>query len=83
MLGIRQRFATALLPRLFGAKVPGHTTRAPPVVATNRIQVYAIANLDKTYLIKCNGRIAVHSVLGCSLVFVGFIVFIICSDDSE
>ena len=29
---IRRRFAAALLPRLFGTKVPGHTTRAPPVV---------------------------------------------------
>ena len=33
--------------------VPGHTTKAPPVgfelrLATNGIQLYAIANLDKT-----------------------------------
>ena len=27
----RRRFAAALLPRLFGNNVPGHTTRAPPV----------------------------------------------------
>ena len=43
--------AAALLPRLFGTKVPGHTTRAPSVgfeLATNGIQLYAIANLDKT-----------------------------------
>ena len=48
---IRRRFAAALLPRLFGNNVPGHTTRAPPVgfeLATNGIQFYAIANLDKT-----------------------------------
>ena len=50
---IRLRFATALLPRLFGTKVLGHITRAPPVgfeVATNGIQLYDIANLDKTSL---------------------------------
>ena len=50
---IRRTFSTALLPRLFGTKVPGHTTRAPPVgfeLATNGIQLYAIANLDKTSL---------------------------------
>ena len=44
----RRRFAAALLPRLFGNN---HTTRAPPVgfeLATNCIQFYAIANLDKT-----------------------------------
>ena len=37
-----------------GNKVPGHTTRAPPVgfeLATNGIQYYAIANLDKTSLL--------------------------------
>ena len=42
----RRRFAAALLPRLFGNNVPGHTTRAPPVgfeLATNSIQFYAIA----------------------------------------
>ena len=27
----RQRFAAALLPRLFGNRIPGHTARAPPV----------------------------------------------------
>ena len=50
---IRRRFAAALLPRLFGTKVQGHTTRAPPVgfeLATNGIQLYAVANLDKTSL---------------------------------
>ena len=45
---IRRRFAAALLPRLFVSKVPGHTTRAPPVrfeLATNAgIQLYALAN---------------------------------------
>ena len=49
----RRRFAAALLPRLFGNNVPGHTTRAPPVgfeLATNGIQFYAIANRDKTSL---------------------------------
>ena len=51
----RRRFAAALLPLLFGNNVPGHTTRVPTVgfelasrVATNGIQFYAIANLDKT-----------------------------------
>ena len=42
----RRRFAAALLPRLFGNNVPGHTTRAPSVgfeLATNGIQFYAIA----------------------------------------
>ena len=50
---LRRRFAAALLPRLFGSNVPGHTTRAQPVgieLATNGIQFYAIANLDKTAL---------------------------------
>ena len=45
------RFAAALLPRLFGNNVPGHTTRVPQVgfeLASNGIQSYAIANLDKT-----------------------------------
>ena len=49
----RQKLAAALLPQLFGTKVPGHTTRAPPVgfkLATNCIQLYAIANLDKTLI---------------------------------
>ena len=53
-VSIRLGFAAALLPRLFGTEVPGHTTRAPPVgfelAATNGIQLYAIANLDKTSL---------------------------------
>ena len=47
----RRRFAAALIPRLFGTKVPGHTTKAPQVgfeLATNCIQLFAIANLDKT-----------------------------------
>ena len=50
---IRRRFAAALLPRLFVSKVPGHTTRAPPVgfeLATNGIQLYALANLDNIIL---------------------------------
>ena len=50
---VRRRFAAALLPRLFGNNVPGHTTRAPPVwfkLETNGIQFYAIDNLDKTSL---------------------------------
>ena len=50
---LRRKFAAALLPRLFGNNVPGHTTRAPPVgfeLATNGVQFYAIANLDKTSL---------------------------------
>ena len=50
----RRRFAAALLPRLLGNRIPGHTTRAPPVgfeLATDGIQFYAIANLDKTSLI--------------------------------
>ena len=45
--------AVAVLPRLFGNNVPGRTTRAPPVgfeLATNGIQFYAIANLNKTSL---------------------------------
>ena len=51
----KRRFAAALLPRLsvFGNNIPGHTTRAPPVgfeLATNGIQFFAIANLDKTSL---------------------------------
>ena len=44
------RFAAALLPRLFGNNVPGHTTRVPQVgfeLASNGIQSYAIANLGK------------------------------------
>ena len=34
-------------------RIPGHTTRAPPVgfeLETNSFQLYAIANLDKTSL---------------------------------
>ena len=49
-----RRFAVALLPRLFGVRIPGHTARAPPIgfeLATNGIQLYAIANLDKTSLL--------------------------------
>ena len=48
-----QGHAAVLLPRLFGNRIPGHTTRAPPVgfeLATNGIQFYAIANLDNTSL---------------------------------
>ena len=48
-----QRFSAALLPQLFRNNVPGHITRAPQVgfeLATNCIQFYAIANLDKTSL---------------------------------
>ena len=51
----RRRFAAALLPRLFGNNVRGHTTRAPPLgfeLVTKGIQFYAIANLDKTSLPK-------------------------------
>ena len=47
----RRRFAAALLPRLFGNRIPGLTTRAPPVefeLATDGVQFYAFANLDKT-----------------------------------
>ena len=47
----RRSFAAALLSRLFGNRIPGHTTRAPPVgfeLATDGIQFYAIANLDRT-----------------------------------
>ena len=47
----RWRFAAALLPRLFGSNVPGHTTKEPQAgfeQGTNGIQFYAIANLDKT-----------------------------------
>ena len=41
-----RRFAAALLPRMFGNNVPGHTTRAPPVgfeLATSGIQFYVVA----------------------------------------
>ena len=36
-----RRFVSALLPRLFGNNIPGHTTKGPPVgfvMATNGIQ---------------------------------------------
>ena len=52
-----RRFAgAALLPRRFGNRSPGHTTRAPPVgfeLATDGIQFYAFANsgLDNTVTI--------------------------------
>ena len=49
---VRRRFDAALLPRLFGNNVPGHTTRAPPVgfeLATNGIQFYAIANCTRVH----------------------------------
>ena len=29
---LRRRIAAALLPRLFRNRIPGHTTRAPPIV---------------------------------------------------
>ena len=50
---IRRRFASALLLRLFGNNIPGHTTRAPPFgfgLAANGIQFHhdATSNLDKT-----------------------------------
>ena len=35
----------------WSGRIPGHTTRAPPVgfeLETNGVQLYAIANLDKT-----------------------------------
>ena len=47
----RRRFTAAFLPRLFWIRIPGHTTRALPVefeLATDGIQFYVIANLDKT-----------------------------------
>ena len=47
---VRRRFAAASLPSLFGNNVPDHTTRKPQVgfeLATNSIQFYAIANVDK------------------------------------
>ena len=55
---LRRRFAAALLPRLFGNNVPGHTTRAPPwpvgfEPATNCIKFYAIAKLDKPWRHLC------------------------------
>ena len=48
-----QSFTAALLPLLFGNRIPSHTTREPPVgfeLATNCIQFYVIANLDKRSL---------------------------------
>ena len=45
------RFAAALIPRLFGNSIPGHTTRELPEgfeLATDSIQFYVIANFDKT-----------------------------------
>ena len=50
---IRWRFTAALLPLLFWNRIPGHTTREPPVgfkLVTKGIQCYVIANLDKTSL---------------------------------
>ena len=49
---LKRRFATALIPRLFGNSIPSHTTREPPIRfewATEGIQFYVIANsgLDK------------------------------------
>ena len=48
-----RRFAAALLPRVHdcSGRIPGHTTREPPVgfeLETNGFQFYDIANLDKT-----------------------------------
>ena len=69
----RRRFAAALLPRLFGTKVPGHTTREPQVgfeLATNCIQLYAIANLDKTsHMMKPSGSVlyADRNIPDCEL----------------
>ena len=62
------RFAAAQLPRMFWNNVPGHTTRAPQVgfeLATNGIQFYAIANLDKTSL--CTSADAVGHCPLCSI----------------
>ena len=47
--------AAALIPRLFRNSIPGHTTRASLMgfeLATYGIQLYVIANLDKTSLNK-------------------------------
>ena len=49
---VGRRFATALLPRLFGTYPRSHHKR-PPVgfeLETNGFQFYATANLDKTSL---------------------------------
>ena len=46
-------YIAALLPQLFGNSIQGHTTREPQIgleLATNCIQFYVIANLDKTSL---------------------------------
>ena len=40
-------------------RIPGHTTRAPPVgfeLETNGFQFYAIANLDKTHEMEKNAK---------------------------
>ena len=50
----RLRFAAALLPQLFENSIPGHTAREPQVgfeLATKGIQLYVIANVDKTSIV--------------------------------
>ena len=47
----RQRFTAALLPRLFWSRIPSHTTRESQIgfkLATDCIQFYVYANVDKT-----------------------------------
>ena len=86
---LRRKFAAASLPRLFGNKVPGHTTRAPPVgfkMATNDIQFYAIANLDMTSLLRLITAVerlkaAALACVICSLVHVGQVYF--CYNTSQ
>ena len=54
----RQRFAAALLPRLFGNNVPGHTTRVPQVgfeLAINSIKFYAKYSLYFDEYFLCTG----------------------------
>ena len=50
---VMKRFTAALLPWRFKNRIPGHTTKEPPVgfeLATKGIQFYVIANLDMTSL---------------------------------
>ena len=50
---VRNSFITSTTTVRESGRISGHTTRAPPVgfeLATNGIQFYAIANLDKTSL---------------------------------
>ena len=53
---VRRRFAAALIPRLLGNSIPGHTTRAPPMqtqpavkvgfeLATDGIQLHIFAKV--------------------------------------